>query len=60
MIQSKVGKYCISCGVQINECKNKGTWSEILLKLILIKYDDNFTDSNMNWIKQVEKIMVKY
>lgn len=40
VIQSKKRKYCIFCNIWINKSEDNSTWSEILQKLILTKYDD--------------------
>lgn len=52
---SKIRKYCIPRGVWIDESGDNSTRSEILLKLISTKYDDDLMDWDMNRVKQVEK-----
>ena len=56
---SKIRKFCIPRGVWINEAEHNAAQSEILLKLFLIKYDDDLMDWNMKQIKPVEKVYIQ-
>lgn len=48
--------YCIPRGVQIDYPKNNNTQAEILVNIILTKYNKYFRDWNIDYIVQVEKI----
>lgn len=52
-------KYYIFYYVWINHYRNNSSRSEILIKLVLTKYNNNLKDWDINRIKQVEKIYGK-
>lgn len=54
--QSKIRKYYIFYHIQIDNFENNSIQIKILLKLILIKYNNNLIDWNINQIKQVKKV----
>lgn len=55
----KIRKSFILCGIWINESADNDTRSEILLKLISIKYNNKPKNWDMNHINQVEKAYSK-
>lgn len=52
---SIIKKCYIPYDIWINEPGDNDSWSKILLKLVLKKYNDDLKDWNVNRINQVEK-----
>lgn len=57
--QSKIKKYYTFYYVQIDNFENNNIWIKILLKFILIKYNNSLIDWNINQIKQIKKVYSK-
>lgn len=54
-----IKQHCIFGDIQTNYYRNKSTQIEILIKFVLMEYNSDFKDWDINYIKQDEKVYDK-